>query len=99
MHATSGPRPRRTARATWSGTPPPVAAQPREQADGLPVPIVPGTRVTEAEVRPPAPPIPPVPPRPVVVISHGQAPKPAAPTRPAPSRTIVIKGQISATMP
>jgi hypothetical protein len=31
----------------------------REPADGLPVPIYPGTRVTEAEVRPPLPPSPP----------------------------------------
>jgi len=36
-------------------TPPSPAAQ-REQAEGLPVPIVPGTRVTEAQAQPPAPP-------------------------------------------
>ena len=31
----------------------------REDADGLPVPIVPGTRVTDAQAVPPAPPVPP----------------------------------------
>jgi hypothetical protein len=35
--------------------PPPAAVPAREEADGLPVPIVPGTRVTEAEARPPVP--------------------------------------------
>jgi hypothetical protein len=34
---------------------PAAAALEREEADGLPVPIVPGTRVTEAEARPPVP--------------------------------------------
>jgi hypothetical protein len=75
--------------------PPPAPPPAREQADGLPVPIVPGTRVTEAEARPPAPPSPP---RPVVAISQHQPPRakvvrPAAPT-PTPARTIV--GLISA---
>ncbi len=31
----------------------------REDAEGLPVPIVPGTRVTDAQAMPPAPPVPP----------------------------------------
>ena len=34
----------------------PAAACEREEAEGLPVPIVPGTRVTEAQARPPVPP-------------------------------------------
>jgi len=79
----------------WQTRPAPAVIPAREQADGLPVPIVPGTRVTEAEVRPPAPP---VPPRHVVAIRNGQAPRDIPPTPPAarPS-TIVVKGQISAT--
>lgn len=43
--------------------PPPPAPMPvaaSEDAEGLPVRIVPGTRVTEAEIRPPVPPRPPV---------------------------------------
>ncbi len=35
--------------------PPPRAVPALEEADGLPVPIVPGTRVTEAEAKPPVP--------------------------------------------
>jgi hypothetical protein len=77
--------------------PTPVAAPAREPAEGLPVPIVPGTHVTEAEPRPPAPPIPPVPPRPVVVVSHGKAPQPpaVAPAAPAQAQPRTIEGQIS----
>jgi hypothetical protein len=73
---------------------------PREEAEGLPVPIVPGTRVTVAQTRPPAPPIPPV--RPV---SSARPAVPAARAVPAPmvaasvalSQTRIVKGQISAT--
>jgi hypothetical protein len=73
---------------------------PREEAEGLPVPIVPGTRVTVAQTTPPTsaiPPVRPVPPaRPAI---------PAPPTVPAqmvaaavaPSQTRIVKGQISAT--
>ena len=79
-----------------------VAAPAREQVEGLPVPIVPGTRVTEAQPRPPAPPNPPVPPvpPPVVVISHGPGPQspPVAPTPPDPAQTSTIEGRISATV-
>jgi hypothetical protein len=50
--------------------PPPAEAPALEEADGLPVPIVPGTRVTEAEARPPVPAAPPVPAR---LASQGQA--------------------------
>jgi hypothetical protein len=74
---------------------PPLAPE-REEADGIPVPIVPGTRVTEAEARPP------VPPHPVVTIRHGPAPKTlkaVAPTPPAPpaQQTRTVEGLISAT--
>jgi hypothetical protein len=79
-------------------TPPlsPALAPEREEADGIPVPIVPGTRVTEAEARPP------VPPRPVVTIRHGRAPKApkaVAPTPPPPpaQQTRTVEGLISAT--
>lgn len=51
--------------------PPPAAAPALEEADGLPVPIVPGTRVTEAEARPPVPAVPAVPAR---LASRAQAP-------------------------
>jgi hypothetical protein len=85
-----------------SGQPPappqPPTVPAREEADGLPVPIVPGTRVTEAEAKPP------VPPRGLVTVRHGQAPRaampmpPAAmPMPPAAIRTTMVKGQISAT--
>ena len=40
--------------------PPSPRSLAREDAEGLPVPIVPGTRVTEAEARPPAPAVPPL---------------------------------------
>jgi hypothetical protein len=75
-----------------------VTAAPLEQAEGLPVPIVPGTRVTEAKVRPPAPPIPPVPPRAVVAINHRQAAKVTTQAAaPAPAQTRTVEGQVSAT--
>lgn len=40
-------------RPTLPPPPAPSVVPPREEADGLPVPIVPGTRVTDAEARPP----------------------------------------------
>jgi uncharacterized membrane protein len=73
------------------GSQPPPA---REQAEGLPVAIVPGTRVTEAEARPPAPPIPT---RSVVAARKSQPARPVAPRPPIAARTTTIKGQISAT--
>jgi hypothetical protein len=57
--------------------PPPPAPPALEEADGLPVPIIPGTRVTEAEARPPVPAHPPVPLR---LAAQGQAPAPEAPS-------------------
>jgi hypothetical protein len=68
----------------------------REEAEGLPVPIVPGTRVTEAQERPPAP----VPP--LIAIRHQVPPRAPAPARlataaRAPSPTRLVTGLISAT--
>jgi hypothetical protein len=77
-----------------SGQPPPPVIPAREQAEGLPVAIVPGTRVTEAEARPPAPPIPT---RSVVAVRKGQPARPAAPKLAIVVSTSTIKGQISAT--
>ena len=73
---------------------------PREAAEGLPVPIVPGTRVTVAQTRPPASPIRPVRPVPSTrptapAVADGPAPEVAASV--APSQTRTVKGQISAT--
>jgi hypothetical protein len=78
-------------------SPPASPLQVREQADGIPVPIVPWTRVTDAEARPPASPsLPP----PVIVIRHGQPPKSAKTATPmatTASDIRTIKGLISAT--
>jgi hypothetical protein len=68
---------------------PSAATVEREEAEGLPVPIVPGTRVTVAEPRPPVPP-------------RAQAPKlrPVAVTRGAAASaafTRVVEGAISAS--
>jgi len=84
---------------SWSRPSPP-----REAAEGLPVPIVPGTRVTVAQTRPPASPIPPVRPvpsaRPAVPAARA-VPAPMTlrvpPAAVAPSQTRIVKGQISAT--
>jgi hypothetical protein len=62
--------------------PPPAAAPALEEADGLPVPIVPGTRVTEAEARPPIPAAPAVPAR---LASQAQAPRGQAPAAQDPT--------------
>ncbi len=71
---------------------PPVLA--REDAEGIPVPIVPGTRVTRAEARPPAPParlISRTPTQAPRKPAHRPAPVPATPT------TTIVEGQICAT--
>jgi hypothetical protein len=81
----------------WSGpTPPPEL----EEADGLPVPIVPGSRVTVAQTKPPAPAVPPAPParrarRKVSAPAAAPVANVAAPVAPSPTR--IVKGQISAT--
>jgi len=74
--------------------PPPPSA--REDAEGLPVPIVPGTRVAEAQAQPPAPP------RPVIAIQHKAPPRPKAPAAVASSAPVspeshTVTGLISAT--
>jgi hypothetical protein len=77
--------------------PPPTvraSSPPRVEADGLPVPIVPGTRVTEAEVRPPAPP---TPPPAVILVGQGPPPQVVAPAPPAPSHILKASGLICAT--
>ncbi|HMB02376.1 MAG TPA: hypothetical protein VKP69_01390 [Isosphaeraceae bacterium] len=57
----------------------------RESVEGLAVPIVPGTRVSEAEIETPEPPCP-------------NRPKPAPTPAPAlPTGTRLVKGQLSAT--
>jgi hypothetical protein len=63
------------------------AAKPtaKVEVDGLPVPIVPGTRVTNAEPRPPAPPVPPAP----AVLPTSAAV--------ASTATATVTGQLSAT--
>jgi len=79
---------------SWSRPHPPL-----EEADGLPVPIVPGTRVTVAQTRPPAPPVPPAPParRARRAVPAVPAPKFVPPVAPTEPRIVVVKGQISAT--
>lgn len=57
--------------------PAPTAAPALEPAEGLPVPIIPGTRITEAEARPPAPAAPAAPAVPARLVSQGQEPAPA----------------------
>jgi hypothetical protein len=70
---------------------PPVPASPAEAsevAEGLPVPIVPGTRVTEAVARPPAAVAPAAPPAPAIAVV------PAISTQ---SSRWIVKGRLSAT--
>jgi hypothetical protein len=83
--------------------PAPAAAPALEDADGLPVPIVAGTRVTEAEARPPVPAIPPRPPIPARPAAHAEPPAcpvMAAPAAPSPAavaaKTWTIEGLPSA---
>jgi len=74
----------------------------RVAADGLPVPIVPGSRVTEARPEPPKPPRAPKPVK-VKVSRHSTPPKPPTPPRPpappieAVTETQTITGRLSAT--
>lgn len=65
--------------------------------DDLPVPVVPGSRVTEAQASTPKPPAPPKPPRAPKVRMHIS--QPSAPPQPAkpPTDLVVIKGRRSAT--
>jgi hypothetical protein len=65
----------------------------REDAEGLPVPIVPGTRVTDAQPVPPAPPVPPGKTR----ARLQPKPQPRAVRIVAERTTETLDGQISAT--
>jgi hypothetical protein len=79
----------------------------RVEVDGLPVPVVPGTRVDQARIEPPAPPKAPrppkapKPPKPAEVkvrvrpFARASRPAPVPVTRPEDQRT--VRGQISAT--
>ncbi len=91
LAADGGPRP------PMPPPPPPAPTLVRENAEGLPVPIVPGTRVTTAEARPPAPKVP------ARVISRSpqastrrNPPNGAAPEPAHPGATIV-NGQVVTT--
>ena len=68
--------------------------------DDLPVPVVPGSRVTEAHAstpKPPAPPRPPKPPKaPKLHVHVSPPPAPPQPPKP-PAELVVIKGRRSAT--
>lgn len=68
-----------------------TVADERAPAEGLPVPIYPGTRVTEAEIRPPQPPRPPRPPAPPVKLSRQRAA--------VGIQAVEVEGRISATEP
>jgi hypothetical protein len=75
--------------------------------DGLPVPVVPGTRVTEARFEPPAPPAPPAAPKApkaprlakhVRKIKQPKPPKPpVVPTQNEPVELQIVPGRLSAT--
>ena len=74
----------------------------RAPAEGLPVPIIPGSRVTHAKPEPPRPPMPPTPPRAPKglkalksKIKASIAPK--VPTLPKPVETMTVTGRLSAT--
>jgi hypothetical protein len=82
--------------------PPPVPADapivgpgtPREEVEGLPVPIVPGTRVTEAQARPPAAP---AAPRRVIVVGQGHGAQIGSPAPATPVASRTVTGQMGAT--
>jgi hypothetical protein len=64
-----------------------------EEVDGLPVPIVPGTRVTKAEARPP------IHPQPIVRVHAPAPPAPPAPPTPAPAAVpAVVKASVPQTV-
>jgi hypothetical protein len=75
----------------------------RVEAEGLPVPIIPGTRVTQAKPEPPQPPAPPraskAPKAPRDKHKKPTPPKPlvAAKSTPAPLETMKVTGRLSAT--
>lgn len=59
------PGPREHRKHRFAARPAPPVQDGRVQVGDIPVAIVPGTRVTEAEIEPPAPPVPPAAPTPV----------------------------------
>jgi ElaB/YqjD/DUF883 family membrane-anchored ribosome-binding protein len=68
----------------------------REFVEGLPVPVVPGTRVTEARPEPPVPPSPPR--RQAVRVRIGHTKNPPTRPKPAPKvEPITVAGRLSAT--
>jgi hypothetical protein len=73
----------------------------REVADGLPVPIVPGSRVTEAKLQPPAPPAPPAEGCPATGVCEEEkgtsGPVPPAAVGSPSKRTHTVTGLLSAT--
>lgn len=71
----------------------------REYVEGLPVPVVPGSRVTVARPEPPAPPSPPKVKKHEIRIRVGhKAPQPPAKPKPAPKvEPITVVGRLSAT--
>lgn len=75
--------------------PPPGPAVPpaMEEVEGVPVPIVPGTRVTDAEAVPPTPGVLPAPAR--VAVAPDRAPEPPPPAAAVAATT--VEGQICAT--
>jgi hypothetical protein len=72
----------------------------RVSAEGLPVPIVAGSRVTEARPEPPTPPKPPKPPKPAKRSKRSEVPQPPTPPTlamaPAPVETSTVTGRLSA---
>lgn len=85
-----------------------AAQEIRQAVDGIPVPIVPGTRVTEAVPQPPQPPAPPKPSKKRFQLVHTrsqppqppkapQPPQAPVPARPVPTEIRVVAGLISAT--
>lgn len=69
----------------------------RETAEGLPVPVVPGTRTTEARIEPPAPPVPPRPPRALRPPLPRRRPAPPAPPVAPRVEPTLVTGRLSAT--
>lgn len=66
------------------------AREARESVDGIPVPIVPGTRVADASPTAPRPPAPPLPPRPRRSFQNDPRPN-------APAQIRKVTGRVSAT--
>lgn len=72
-------------------------ASSRVSADGLPVAIVPGSRVTEARAEPPKPARPAKPGKPAKGVRRPAPPRPPAPPVQTPTETTIVTGRLSAT--